>query len=189
MTTAQLLAGRFDNPLMICVTALYMAVALSAGGGAADPLPWDGQSWRVYDDARAHLAFPVPLTQTLVESRHYPSADPSQMTDVLTLSGPDGYELEIGVWRNARHLSLEDWIASYATFLRSADTTTLLWQATPAHVTARLFEQPRDGQTWARRSAVFLMGSRVVKITVLNRDDARSEAEFEAILEQLEVRE
>lgn len=174
---------------MLSVTALYVAVTLAAGGGAPDPLPWDGRTFRTYVDAKAHLAFPVPLTQTLLESRHFAAASPAQMTDVFTLSGADGYELEIGVWNNARQLDLEAWISTYATFLRSADTTTLLWKATPEHVRAVLFEQPRDGQTWARRSAVFAVGERIIKITVFNRDDARSEAEFEAILDGLQVSE
>lgn len=177
----------FDNAHMISVTALYVAVTLAAGGGAPDPLPWDFHSWRRYEDPKAQLAFPVPLTQTLVESRHFTGTSPGQMTDVITLSGPQGFELEIGVFRDAGALELEDWIASYAAFLKTADTTRLLWHATRAHLRAQLFEQPRDGQTWARRTAVFRAGNRIIKLSCLNKDDPRSEAEFETILEQLEV--
>ena len=76
-------------------------LALSLGGGAPDTLPWDGQTYRTYADPAAHLAFPIPLTQTRVEARHFgTTASATQMTDVFTLSGPTGAELEIGVWSN-----------------------------------------------------------------------------------------
>jgi len=162
-------------------------VALSSGGGSSDPLAWDGLTFRRYADARAHVAFSVPLTQTLLESRHFANVAETQMTDVLTLSGPSGFELEIGIWANPKQESVDAWIPEHLGFLLTSDRAQIPWHAMHGHTPAVLFEHPRTGQQFGRRTAVFAVDGKIVRITCINKDDQRAAAEFEAALDSFEV--
>lgn len=169
------------------LSSLLLAVVLSGGGGSADPLPWDGVALRRYEDAAARVAFPLPLTQTVLESRHFSEAAPEQMTDVFTLVGPQVEEVELGLYRNPKQLALGAWVDATLPFLRAPEHTVLPWFATRARVPAVLFEQPRSGQQYARRTAVFRLGERVVALSCRNIESPRAVAAFEAILGALEA--
>jgi len=165
-----------------------IALVLAGGGGSPDPLTWDQVSFRRYDDAAARVAFPVPLTQAVVESRHFPDATPAQMKDVLVVSGKDGELLEIGVYDDPKHRSLDAFVKATLPMLLTPDTTKMPWLATSERRAALLFEQPRTGQQFGRRAAVFRIGSRVVHVTCVNIEDPKAVAAFEAVVAQAEVR-
>jgi len=169
------------------LTTLIVALVLAGGGGSADPLTWDGLSLRRFADAEARLAFPVPLTQALVESRHFPDATPAQMKEVLVVSGKDGTLVELGVYDDPQRRPLADFVKATLPFLLEPGTTRMPWLATAERVPALLFEMPRTGQTFARRAAVFRVGTRVVHVTLSNTEDRAAVAVFEAIVAQAEV--
>lgn len=167
--------------------AVLVATLLSGGGGSADPLAWDGVSFRTLKDDAARLALPVPLTGSLVEIRHFPNATPAQMTDVVVVSNQDGVLVELGVFRDAKRRSLADFVTATLPFLRAPESTSMPWTATSEKRPAVLFEQPRSGQQFARRDAVFRVGDRVVHLTCLNLEDRAAVTVFEALLARLEV--
>lgn len=169
------------------LSSFLIAVVLAGGGGSADPLPWDGVTLRRHEDPVARVAFPLPLTQTVLERRHFPEATAEQMTDVFTLVGPQVEEVELGLFRNPKQLELNAWVDAALPFLRSPEHTVLPWFATRARVPAVLFEQPRSGQQYARRTAVFRLGERVVSLSCRNIESPRAVAAFEAILASLEA--
>lgn len=169
------------------IAAVLVATLLSGGGGAADPLAWDGLTFRTLKDDAARLSLPVPLTGSLVESRHFPDATPAQMTDVVVVSNQAGVLVELGVFRDEKRRPLADFITATLPFLRAPDATSMPWTATKAKVPAVLVEQPRSGQQFARRDAVFRVGDRVVHLTCLNLEDRAAVTVFEALLERLEV--
>ena len=172
---------------MHSLLAPLVSLVLALGGAVSDPLPWDGDAYRTYSDAIARVAIPVPLTQTRVESRHFgATASAAQMTDVLTVSGPEGAEVEVGVWSNPAHLELSAWVSANAPYLLTPDRFEGPGWASGGRIPARRFEHPRSGQQFARRTAVFARGERVFSVTCWNRDDARSAAEFEKILDGIE---
>ncbi len=174
-------------PRMTLTTGLVLAVVLSGGGGVEDPLTWDALSFRKHVEPAARLAFPVPLTQALVESRHFPEATATQLAHTVTISGRDRVLVELGVFKNPKRLALDAFVAATLPFLRTGDTTRMPWLAMKERVPALLFEQPRTGQQFARRAAVFRAGDRVVLLTCLDIEDRAAVAVFEAILGQLEV--
>jgi hypothetical protein len=167
--------------------AVVVATLLSGGGGSADPLPWDGVSFRTLKDQGARLSLPVPLTGSLVEIRHFPEATPAQMTDVVVVSNQRGVLVELGVFRDRKRRPLADFVRATLPFLRAPEATSMPWTATREKVPALLFEQPRSGQQFARRDAVFRVGDRVVHLTCLDLEDRAAVAVFEALLERLEV--
>jgi len=169
------------------LSSLLIAVVLAGGGGSPDPLPWDGVTLRRYEDPVARVAFPIPLTQTVLESRHFPEAAPEQMTDVFTLVGPQVEEVELGLYRNPKQLGLDAWVTATLPFLRAPEHTVLPYFALKSRVPAVLFEQPRSSQQYARRTAVFRLGERVVVLSCRNIESPRAVAAFEAILGSLEA--
>jgi hypothetical protein len=166
--------------------ALVVASTLAGGGGATDPLPWDLVSFRTHVDAATGLSLPVPLTGVLLTSRHFADAREGQMTDVLTFTGRDTEWVELGVFDNPRHRELSSFVDETLPFLRLGPHTEMPWLATPRRVPARLFEAPRTGQQYGRRSAVFLLGSHVVVVSCRNLADRAAVSAFEALVERLE---
>lgn len=169
-------------------TALLFAVVLTGGGQVADPLPWDGVTVRVVTDETSGVRFPVPLTGVLVESRHFSDAKPGlQMRHVFTLSSAEGEVAEVAVFENPKQLGLEAFIAQTLGFLRVSEHAEMSWTATPAKVTAVLFEHPRTGQQYARRAAVFARGGYVLVVSCRNLEDRFAAGAFAALVAQLEV--
>lgn len=173
-------------------TAATILVALTLAGGAPlkDALPWDGLTTRPLVDQPSGLTLPVPLTGVLVTTRHFEQARPGeQLRHVFSLSSRDGEVVEVGVFENPKRLGLEAFIAAALPHWRVSEHTEMSWTATAAKVPAVLFEQPRTGQQYASRGAVFLLGARVIVISCRNTEDRFAVGAFEAVLAGLsEVR-
>src|SRR5512140_1692972 len=148
---------------MIRLLGLSLSLLLGGGGALSDPFPWDGHSLRRYEDAAAGIAFSIPLTQTGVESRHFGATIPAdQMSDVITLSGPEGAEVEIGIFANPARLSLTRFADAYLAHLFTLDRAEASVALTRARLPGRLIEHPHTGQQFMRRTALFVAGNRVV---------------------------
>lgn len=174
---------------MSALGSLVVAMVLAGGAPLDDSLPWDGVTTRVVIDEQSGLRFPVPLTATLVESRHFPSARPGvQVQHLFTLSSTAGEVAEIALFENPKQLGLDEFVTQTLSFLRVTEHTELPWTATPAKVPALLFEHPRSSQQYARRAAVFALGSFVVVISCRNLEDRFAAGAFAALLAGLEVR-
>lgn len=175
---------------MSTIGSFLVALALAGGAPLADPLPWDGVTTRVLRDEASGLLVPVPLTGVLVTARHAQKAVPGkQLRHVFSVSSHDGEVLELGVFENPKRLSLEDFVAASLPHWRVSEHTELPWTVTAAKVPALLFEQPRTGQQYASRAAVFVLGARVIVVSCRNAEDRFAVAAFEAVLAGLaEVR-
>lgn len=175
---------------MSTVASILVALTLAGGAPLKDPLPWDGLTTRLLVDQPSGLSVPVPLTGVLVTARHFEKARAGeQLRHVFSLSSRDGEVVEVGVFENPKRLELEPFIAAVLPHWRVSEHSELSWTATAAKVPAVLFEQPRTGQQYASRGAVFLLGARVVVVSCRNADDRFAVGAFEAVLAGLsEVR-
>ncbi len=167
--------------------ATLVALILAGGGGSADLNRWDGVSLRRHEDAAAKVAFPVPLTQTVLTARHFPGAREGQMKHVFTLTGPTVEEVELGLFSNPKSRSLEAWVTATLPFLRASANASMPWQATVKRVPALVIEQPRSPQQYGQRVAIFRLGETVVVVSCRNVESPRAVSEFEAIVAGLEV--
>jgi len=169
------------------VSALAIAVVLAGGSPLDDRLPWDGKSVRLLRDDEARVAFPVPLTGALLESRHFAEATPGQHRHRIALSSVRGEAVELAVFENPRRLSLDDFIAQVLPVLRLNEHAVMEWTATRLAVRAVQFDLPRSEQQFAQRVAVFAVGARVFVVSCRDVDDAFAVAAFAALLKGLEV--
>jgi hypothetical protein len=164
-----------------------LALILAGGGGSTDQNHWDGVSLRRHEEPAAKVAFPIPLTQTVLSARHFPDASERQMRHVFTLTGPSVEEVELGIFSNPKSLALDAWISANLSFLRAPSNTSMPWQATAKRVPAVVIELPRSPQQYGQRVAVFRLGEDVVVLSCRNVESARAVTAFEAILQGLEV--
>lgn len=170
-------------------SVLLLSLSLAGSAPMTDRLPWDGVSLRTVVDDAAGVRFPVPLTGVLLESKHFAKATPGvQMRHVLSVSSADGEVLELGVFENPAALELGAFVEKALPFLRVTEHTEMPWTATSAKVPALLFEHPRSGQQYARRTAVFSVGTQVFVVSCRNFEDRFAAGAFAAVLTQLEVR-
>ena len=98
---------------------------------------------------------------------------------------------------NASRISVSDWACAWFDrtlgFMRTPDSTLASGAAGRGRVAALFVEQPRSPQASGRRFAVLRLAGReghvalVVRVTCLDRDDARSVAVFEQVLASLDV--
>jgi hypothetical protein len=167
--------------------ATLLALILAGGGGSTDLNRWDGVSLRRHEDRAAKVAFPIPLTQTVLTARHFSEATERQMKHVFTLTGPTVEEVEVGLFENPKSLGLEAWVKANLSFLRAEGNTSMPWQATPKRVPALVIEQPRSPQQYGQRVAIFRLGERMVVVSCRNVESPRAVTSFEAILAGLEV--
>jgi hypothetical protein len=168
---------------------MLIATLLAGGGPANDRLEWDGVSTRTVSDEASGVRLPVPLTGMALETKHFASAKPGvQMRHVFSLSSPQGEALEVGVFENPQGLSLEVFVSKSLTYLLVAEHVEMPWTATPSKVKALLFEHPRTGQQYARRTAVFAIGGRVITLSCRNLQDRFAVGAFAAALDGLEVK-
>ena len=167
--------------------ALTILLAVEAGGGAVPGPAWDGFSFRSHSDEVSGLRFDLPLTGMLFESRHFERDAPAlRVRDTLTLFGANGPAVSVDVWHNPEGLELARWFQANLSFLLEKDTAVLSRSATRLRVEARVLEQPRTGQAFARKVAVFALGKRVFRVTCVNRDDRDSLAAFDRLLDSFE---
>ena len=169
--------------------SLLLSLVLHGGSPLTDALPWDEVTVRVVADEASGLRLPVPLTGALLQSRHFADAKPSfQMRHVFTLSSVEGEVAEVAVFENPKQLGLEPFIAQTLGFLRINEHAEMAWTATPAKVSAVLFEHPRTGQQYARRAAVFASGGFIIVVSCRNIEDRFAAGAFAALLAGLEVK-
>ena len=174
---------------MMTPAAVLVCLLLNAGAPLEDKLAWDEVTVRVVLDEASGLRFPLPLTGVLLQSRHFAAAKPgAQMRHVFTLSSLEGEVAEVAVFENPKQLTLEGFITQTLGFLRVAEHTELTWTATPAKVSAVLFEHPRTGQQYARRAAVFSVGGLIIVVSCRNFEDRVAAGAFAALLSGLEVK-
>jgi len=168
------------------------AGALLAGGDAsfpgADSPPWDGTTWRRFDDAATGLSFDVPMQGFRVESRHFdPKTPPGTVKDSLLVSGPAGLETTIDVFANPRKLPPERYFAEHLEFLVGPESSVYGSAAGVRRGSAILVDSPRRPGTFAQRTAVFAIGSRVLVVRCNDVEDARAVKGFERVLETLDA--
>ena len=170
------------------IQVALVAMVLHGGSPLTDRLPWDEVTTRLVADEASGLRLPVPLTGALLQSRHFADAKPSfQMRHVFTLSSAEGEVAEVAVFENPKQLGLEAFIVQTLGFLRVNEHAEMTWTATPAKVSAVLFEHPRTGQQYARRAAVFASGGFIIVVSCRNIEDRFAAGAFAALLAGLEV--
>lgn len=168
---------------------VLVALLLAGGAPLEDTLAWDGVSVRPVQDAASGVRFPVPLTGALLETRHFADAQAGvQARHLFRLSSREGEVLEVAAYENPKRLPLDVFVGQSLAFLRLGEHTELPWTVTAAKVSALLFEHPRSGQQYARRTAVFSTGGLVFVVTCLNLEDRFASGAFAAVLDGLEVR-
>lgn len=167
--------------------ALALLLMIEAGGGGVPGPAWDGYSVRRHADVASGLGFDLPVSGMQLESRHFePDAEAAKLEHSLTLTLSDGPAVVVDVWRNPDRLALQRWFDQHLAFMVEKDTAVLSRSAGRARVEALLLEQPRTGQAFARKVAVFALGDRVLRVSCINRDDRASHAAWERILDTLE---
>ena len=178
---------------MLAALIAFLVIPVVEGGkGPAEPTPWaapwDGQSFRPYRDAAAGVSFEVPFSGFLLESRHF-DADAAAGTarHILTLSGPNGPEVTVDVWVDARGSDLARWFEVNLAFMRDAETSIASVVVSKQRAGGMLLSQPRSGQSFGRESAVFAFGGRVFRVTCLDKDDVRARKVFERVLETFDA--
>src|SRR4051812_36906430 len=108
------------------ITALSLLIL--AGTGPVEPgpyaAPWDGESFRTYEDRAAGISFAIPLSGFLLEARHFdPTLPTEKVKHLLTLSGPNGPEVTIDVWVDAKKPDVWSFFEQYLSFLRDEETS------------------------------------------------------------------
>ena len=173
-----------------CAIALLCAVGGCAESGTGEPKPappaatWDGLTTVRHVERAAGLAFDVPATGYLVEARRHARALPAhKFRDSVILSGPHGVAVTVEAWDNPGGLELAAWFERHLAFSRVPPALTATGTATAARVPAILVQQPRSEQAAGRDLAVFAVGARVFRVTCHDRDDPRSRAVYERLLE------
>ncbi|HEY3451501.1 MAG TPA: hypothetical protein VGK67_34400 [Myxococcales bacterium] len=176
--------------LPLALTALLISVA---GGGGASPEPhsvaWDGKATRPYADATARIRFAAPAAGHLVTAHHFPDARAGQLTDSFVVTVAGNLALSVDLFANPGRLSLSDYVTTHLRFLKTPATATAEGQAGKAQVRAILLDQPRTGQAFGQRLAVFaLSDARIVRISCPDRDEPALARLFEKALESFEER-
>lgn len=172
------------------VTALATLLILSATG-PVEPgpwaAPWDGETFRSYQDPAAGISFDLPLSGFLLEARHFDARLPTEkVKHLFTLSGPDGPEVTIDVWVDARSTGVWAFFERYLSFMRDEETSIASVVVSARHVPGVMLSQPRSGQSWGRQTAVFAFGNRVFRVTCLDKDNARARKVFDRLVEHFE---
>jgi hypothetical protein len=162
-----------------------MPVPVEPAAGAAK---WDGQSYRGYSDEASGLSFEVPLAGFLLEARHFePELPVGQVKHLFTLSGPTGPEVTVDVWVDPSKPDVSAFFEAYLAFMRDGETAIASGVVSKQRVAGLLLAQPRSGQSFGRKAAVFAVGDRVFRITCLDKDDARARKVFERLLETFDA--
>ncbi|MHB8875121.1 MAG: hypothetical protein ACYC8T_15655 [Myxococcaceae bacterium] len=174
---------------MLCALLLS---AILGGTGPTGPAPWaapwDGQSFRGYVDGAAGIAFEVPLSGFHLEARHSEAGLPVEKAKHLfTLSGPNGPEVTVDVWVDPERRELGRFFESFLSFLRDEETSIASVVVSRQRVAGMLLSQPRSGQSFGQKAAVFAVDGRVFRITCLNKDDPRALKVFERVVQTFDA--
>ena len=170
-------------------TALTLLILSATGPVEPGPYaaPWDGQSFRQYDDAAAGISFAIPLSGFLLEARHFDPALPvEKVKHLFTLSGPDGPEVTIDVWVDAKKPDVWTFFRKYLTFLRDEETSIASVVVSARHLPGVLLAQPRSGQSFGHQTAVFALDDRIFRVTCLDKDNKRARKVFDQLVESFE---
>ena len=173
--------------LSVAATVLLLTVA---GGGGPRPEPgsvaWDGKATRLHSDSTTRIRFAVPAAGYLVTAHHFAQARSGQISDGLLVSVAGEQALLVDVLANPERLPLDRYFETHLGFLRDPSTAVTEGRAGKAKAHALLLDQPRTGQAFGQRLAVFALGSRIVKLSCPNRDDPALARLFERALESFE---
>jgi len=170
--------------------ALLLLTGVEGGGGPKPDrasVAWDRQSTRLHLDAAAAVRFAVPTADYLVEAHHFDrQSAPSQLKDELLVAVGGEQALLVDVFHNPQGLSLARFFESYLAHLQDPATTVAEGRATPKSVPAILLDQPRTGQAFGQRIAVFALGERIVKVACIDRDQPSYVLLFERAVQSFE---
>jgi len=171
---------------------LLFTSGVQGATGPAEPgafaAAWDGQNFRVYKDEASGVSFEVPLTGFLLEARHFePGLPVVQAKHLFTLSGPNGPEVTIDVWVDASKPDVASFFEAHLAFMRDGETSIASVVVSKQHVAGMLLSQPRSGQSFGRKAAVFAVGDRVFRITCLDKDDERARKVFERLVQSFDA--
>lgn len=153
---------------------LLLLAALAGGGASGEPgaIAWDGRSTKLHVDEVARVRFAVPAAGFLVTAHHFPpDAPPGAARDSLLVAAQGDQVLLVETYANPEGLSARRFLDKYLSYLRDPATTALAGTAGKAEAPAILLDQPRSGQAFGQRIAVFALGARVFKIACPDRDD------------------
>jgi hypothetical protein len=178
---------------MVPHAALLLLVAL--GGTPRGPAPenweapWDGESYRRLEDTSSGLSLDVPFSGFHFEARHFPKAteaSPHRARHLLTLSGPLGAEITVDAWDLPDGQTLEAWVEAHLAFLYEGNPALSSGRAGLQGVASLEFWHPRTGQSFSRRTAVFVLGRQVLRVTCENAEDPRAARLFDRVRESMD---
>lgn len=174
-----------------------LLLLLSLGGTPRGPAPetweapWDGESWRRLEDAASGLSLDVPFSGFHFEARHFPGATeeaPHRARHLLTLSGPFGAEVTVDAWDLPEGQTLEAWVEAHLAFLHEGNPALSSGRAGRRGVASLEFWHPRTGQSFSRRTAVFVLGRQVVRVTCENAEEPRAARLYERVRESVDAK-
>ena len=189
-----MLAPAMRTALAIFLTTLALATTADARDfgptpGEVSP-PWDGRTFRTMTDDVTGLSVDVPMHAFRFETRHFGTGLPAgRATEAYTIYGPAGTEeVSIELFDDRDTLGLDGFFDRHLDFMaRNASIrrgSTIGVQKTPAIV----IEQPSLPGSYARVSAVFARGRRIVRVTCINGESDRAVAVYDRVLESISLR-
>ena len=150
--------------------------------------PWDEASFRGYQDSAAGISFEIPLSEFLLEAVHFDSALPiEKVKHLLTLSGPGGPQVTVDVWVDPSREGVWPFFEKYLAFMRGEQTSVASVVISRQRVQGILLLEPRSGQSYGHKVAVFAVGARVFRVTCLDKDDPRALKVFDHLVESFDA--
>ena len=99
---------------------------------------------------------------------------------------PNGPEVTVDVWISTGKEGLWTFFEKHLSFMRDEETSIASVVITAEHVPGILISQPRSGQSFGRKIAVFAAGDRIFRVTCLDKDDSRALKVFEQLVESFQ---
>lgn len=176
---------------MLRLGLAVLLLATTSGGGGTSPEPrsvaWDGRATRLHTDATARIRFAVPAADFRVTAHHFAEPQAGKLSDDLLVTVAGDQALLVGVFANPERLPLSTYVEAHLSFLRIPAVAITEGVAGKTGARAVLFDQPRTGQAFGQRVAVFaLSDGRVVKLACPNRDEPSLALLFEKSLASFE---